>query len=34
MYHHLGIEQQLTFPDHSGRPVSLLNEGEVIAELV
>jgi hypothetical protein len=34
MYRHLGIDPQRTFPDHAGRPLRLLNEGEVIAELV
>lgn len=34
MYRHLGIDPHTTFPDHAGRPVSLLYEGEVIAELV
>ncbi|MCH2398483.1 MAG: DUF1501 domain-containing protein [Pirellulales bacterium] len=34
MYRHLGIDPRTTFPDHSGRPLYLLDEGEVIQELV
>ncbi len=34
MYRHLGIDPKMTFPDHAGRPVPLLHEGEVIGELV
>jgi uncharacterized protein (DUF1501 family) len=34
MYRHLGIDPKITFPDHTGRPRHLLDEGEVIAELV
>ncbi|MBP89393.1 MAG: hypothetical protein CMJ64_22225 [Planctomycetaceae bacterium] len=34
MYRHLGIDPQTAFPDHSGRPVPLLYEGDVISELV
>ncbi len=34
MYRHLGIDPQTTFNDHAGRPIPLLNEGTVIAELV
>ncbi|MBI3463119.1 MAG: DUF1501 domain-containing protein [Planctomycetes bacterium] len=34
MYRHLGIDPYMAFPDHAGRPVPLLYEGEVIRELV
>ena len=34
MYQHLGIDPYTKFPDHSGRPVPLLHEGQVIPELV
>ena len=34
MYRHLGIDPCTAFPDHAGRPVPLLREGQVIAELV
>jgi hypothetical protein len=34
MYRHLGIDPRTSFADHAGRPVPLLPEGEVIAELV
>ncbi|MSU41895.1 MAG: DUF1501 domain-containing protein [Pedosphaera sp.] len=34
MYRHLGIDTRTTFNDHTGRPISLLSEGEVIRELV
>jgi len=34
VYHQLGIDPQLTFKDHTGRPVALLDEGQAIAELV
>ena len=34
MYRHLGIDPRTTFPDHAGRPLYLLDEGEVIQELV
>ena len=34
MYRHLGIDPHHTFSDLSGRPLPLLNEGEVISELV
>jgi hypothetical protein len=33
MYRHLGINPETTFPDHSGRPMPLLPNGEVIREL-
>ena len=33
MYRHLGIDPATAFPDHAGRPVPLLHEGQVIAEL-
>ena len=34
LYHHLGIKPQQTFPDPLGRPVAVLEEGEVIRELL
>ena len=34
IYRHLGIDSQITFPDHSGRPIHILSEGSPIRELV
>lgn len=34
IYRHLGIDSQRTFPDLSGRPIHILNEGQPIAELI
>jgi hypothetical protein len=34
MYHHLGINPERAFPDHSGRPMPILPHGEVIRELM
>jgi hypothetical protein len=34
MYHHLGIDPERTFPDHTGRPMPILPYGEPIRELV
>lgn len=34
LYRHLGIDWQVTFPDHSGRPVHILSEGSPIRELI
>lgn len=34
VYHVLGIDPRLTFKDHSGRPIPILDEGEPIAELI
>jgi hypothetical protein len=35
IYHHLGINAQaLSFPDHQGRPLALLDKGEPIRELI
>ena len=34
MYRHLGIDPQQTFADRSGRPLAILEQGEVIRELV
>ena len=34
IYHHLGIDTELTFPNHAGRPIPILSKGGVIAELV
>ena len=33
MYKHLGIDPERTFPDHSGRPMPILPDGEVIKDL-
>ena len=34
VYHTLGIDPRLQFKDHTGRPVSILDDGEPIRELV
>jgi hypothetical protein len=34
LYRHLGIDPATTLPDHSGRPISLLDDCEPIAELI
>jgi hypothetical protein len=34
VFRHLGIDTDATFPDHSGRPMSILPYGEAIAELM
>jgi uncharacterized protein (DUF1501 family) len=34
LYHVLGIDPQTTIPDHSGRPMYLLDDPRTIAELV
>jgi Protein of unknown function (DUF1501) len=34
MYHHLGIDPEKSFPDHTGRPMPILPYGEPIRELV
>ena len=34
IYHVLGIDPNLTFKDHSGRPVAILDEGKAIAEVI
>jgi hypothetical protein len=34
VYRHLGIDPEITFPDHSGRPMPILPFGEPIAELL
>jgi hypothetical protein len=34
VYRHLGIDSTATFPDHQGRPLSILPFGEPIAELL
>ena len=34
MYRHLGIDPRMTFLDHAGRPLRLLDDGEVISELL
>jgi hypothetical protein len=33
-YHHLGIDPEKTFSDHTGRPMPILPHGESIKELV
>lgn len=33
MYHHLGIDPEQSFPDHSGRPMPILPYGNVIREV-
>jgi len=34
MYHHLGIDPEQAFPDHTGRPMPILPYGSPIKELV
>jgi hypothetical protein len=34
LYHVLGIDPATTLPDHSGRPIALLDQREPIEELV
>jgi len=34
VYRHLGIDTQRSFPDHAGRPMPILTEGEPIRELI
>jgi uncharacterized protein (DUF1501 family) len=34
IYHQFGIDTSLTFKDHSGRPIAILDEGKPIRELV
>jgi hypothetical protein len=34
VYRHLGIDPEVTFPDHSGRPMPILPFGEAIPELL
>lgn len=34
MYHHMGIDIEKTFPDHTGRPMPVLPDGKVIKELL
>ena len=34
MYRHLGIDPRMTFLDHAGRPLRLLDDGEAISELL
>jgi hypothetical protein len=33
LYRHLGIDPHATFPDHTGRPLRILEEGRPIREL-
>jgi hypothetical protein len=34
LYHVLGIDPAATLPDHTGRPIYLLDDRDLIAELV
>ncbi|WP_020468999.1 DUF1501 domain-containing protein [Zavarzinella formosa] len=34
MYQHMGIDIERTFPDHTGRPMSVLPDGKAISELI
>ncbi|MBP6785762.1 MAG: DUF1501 domain-containing protein, partial [Verrucomicrobiales bacterium] len=34
IYHVVGIDHRLSFPDHGGRPVPLVDGGSPIAELI
>ena len=34
LYHHLGIDPATTLPDFTGRPMYLLDEREMVAELL
>jgi hypothetical protein len=34
VYHVLGIDPALTFKDHTGRPVPILDEGKAIDEVI
>jgi hypothetical protein len=34
LYHVLGIDPATTFPDHSGRPIYLLDDRRQIEELI
>jgi len=34
VFRHLGVDTEKTFPDHSGRPMSILPYGEPIRELM
>ena len=34
LYKVLGIDPELTFPDHAGRPMYVLDEREVVSELI
>ena len=34
VYHVLGIDPQMTFKDHSGRPVPILDKGKAIEEVI
>ena len=34
VYRHLGIDPEWTFPDHAGRPIPILPEGQPISELI
>jgi hypothetical protein len=34
VYRHLGIDPGQTFPDFAGRPISILNDGAPIRELI
>jgi len=34
IYHQLGVDPSLTFKDHSGRPIAILDDGKPISELI
>jgi len=34
VYRHLGIDPHIAFPDHAGRPMPILPDGEPIRELL
>ncbi len=34
VYRHLGIDPEISFPDHSGRPLPVLPDGQPIRELI
>jgi uncharacterized protein (DUF1501 family) len=34
IYHQMGIDPSLTFKDHTGRPIAILDEGKPISELL
>jgi hypothetical protein len=34
VYHVLGIDTSIAFPDHAGRPTPILDVGRPIAELI
>jgi len=34
VYHVMGVDPNVTFPDHAGRPIPILSAGEPIRELI